>query len=438
MPLEHVPWRVQGSIYGAAFFFGPLQTIATMAAALFVAGLVSVQLPFLIAFILASRQVLTVSLSVYGGALMDSFGSRRVIIAFGLLGAASAMAYPLVPGAFGVAWGGDNAGDPVLWFIVALVSVQMISGYAEGNCWIGTQALVSQALRGHPVYAGRMIFVARLGGILGPLLMGPAWDLWGSWGGFLVLALWIACGTVAAIFLPRLDGATSAPPQNATEDGTAGPDATKAAETAAPKARGAGFGQTLRLLLIPAVALVIMLTVLRQAGSGLHSSFYVVWLDKEIGLSGTLIGGLLASANVASAVTALTTGFWARHVSAHWLLIVTIGMAIIGTAIVPALGDVYVLLIMAICIRGTGQGVNLPIMLTILAKNVPMGLQGRIMALRVAFNRGGGALVPLAAGAIAEVVGIGNSFYVIGGIGGIMLILLSVWVARSPAFGPDW
>jgi MFS family permease len=437
MPLEHVPWRVQGSIYGTAFFFGPLQTIATMAAALFVAGLVSVELPFLIAFILASRQVLTVSLSVYGGALMDSFGSRRVIIAFGLLGAASAMAYPLVPGAFGVAWGGDNAGDPALWFIVALVSVQMISGYAEGNCWIGTQALVSQALGGHPVYAGRMIFVARLGGILGPLLMGPAWDLWGSWGGFLVLALWIACGTVAAIFLPRLDGAMSAPPNKATEDGTAGPDATKAAKTAAPKARGAGFGQTLRLLLIPAVALVIMLTVLRQAGSGLHSSFYVVWLDKEIGLSGTLIGGLLASANVASAVTALSTGFFVRHVSAHWLLIVTIGMAIIGTAIVPALGNIYVLLIMAICIRGTGQGVNLPIMLTILAKNVPMGLQGRIMALRVAFNRGGGALVPLAAGAIAEVVGIGNSFYVIGGIGGIMLILLSVWVARSPAFGPD-
>lgn len=434
MPLEHVPWRVQGSIYGTAFFFGPLQTIATMAAALFVAGLVSFELPFLIAFILASRQVLTVSLSVYGGALMDSFGSRRVIIAFGLLGAASAMAYPLVPGAFGVAWGGDNAGDPVLWFIVALVSVQMISGYAEGNCWIGTQALVSQALGGHPVYAGRMIFVARLGGILGPLLMGPAWDLWGSWGGFLVLALWIACGTVAAIFLPRLDGATSAPPQFATEDGTAGPDSTKAAETAAPKARGAGFGQTLRLLLIPAVALVIMLTVLRQAGSGLHSSFYVVWLDKEIGLSGTLIGGLLATANVASALVALSTGFFARHFAAHWLLIVTIGMAIVGTAIVPALGDVYVLLMIAICIRGIGQGLNLPMMITILAENVPVGLQGRITALRVAFNRGGGALVPLAAGAIAEIVGIGNSFYIIGATGVIMLAMLGAWVARSPDF----
>ncbi|MEE8563126.1 MAG: MFS transporter, partial [Alphaproteobacteria bacterium] len=195
-----------------------------------------------------------------------------------------------------------------------------------------------------------------------------------------------------------------------------------------------GFGQTLRLLLIPAVALVIMLTVLRQAGSGLHSSFYVVWLDKEIGLSGTLIGGLLATANVASALVALSTGFFARHFAAHWLLIVTIGMAIVGTAIVPALGDVYVLLMIAICIRGIGQGLNLPMMITILAENVPVGLQGRITALRVAFNRGGGALVPLAAGAIAEIVGIGNSFYIIGATGVIMLAMLGAWVARSPDF----
>lgn len=436
MPLEHVPWRVQGSIYVTAFFFGPLQTIATMAAALFVAGLVSFQLPFLIAFILASRQVLTVCLSVYGGALMDSFGSRRVIIAFGLLGAASAMAYPFLPSAFGAVWGGDNGGDPALWFIVALVAVQMISGYVEGNCWIGTQALVSQALRGHPVYAGRMIFIARLGGILGPLLMGPAWDLWGSWGGFGVLSLWIACGAAAAIFIPRQLGAMAQAAQTATEDTTSGTAGENPSATAAPKARGTGFGQTLRLLLIPAVALVIMLTVLRQAGSGIHTSFYVIWLDKEIGLSGTLIGGLLATANVASALSALSTGFCARHFPAHWLLIVTIGMAILGTAIVPALGSVYVLLMMAICIRGLGQGVNLPMMITVLAQNVPLGLQGRITALRVAFNRGGGALVPLAAGAIAEVVGIGNSFYIIGAAGFIMLAVLAVWVARSPAFGP--
>ena len=136
-------------------------------------------------------------------------------------------------------------------------------------------------------------------------------------------------------------------------------------------------------------------------------------------------------------MTALTTGFWARHFTAHWLLIVTIGMAIVGTAMVPALGSVYVLLMMAICIRGLGQGLNLPMMITMLAQNVPLGLQGRITALRVAFNRGGGALVPLAAGAIAEVAGIGNSFYIIGAAGVIMLAVLAVWVARSPAFGPD-
>ena len=241
---------------------------------------------------------------------------------------------------------------------------------------------------------------------------------------------------MAAIFIPRQLGAMPQAARKATEDATSGTAGENPSATAAPKAPKAGFGQTLRLLLIPAVALVIMLTVLRQAGSGIHSSFYVVWLDKEIGLSGTLIGGLLATANVASALSALSTGFFARHFPAHWLLIITIGMAILGTAIVPTLGSVYVLLMMAICIRGLGQGVNLPMMITVLAQNVPLGLQGRITALRVAFNRGGGALVPLAAGAIAEVVGIGNSFYIIGAAGFIMLAVLAVWVARSPAFGP--
>ncbi len=73
-------------------------------------------------------------------------------------------------------------------------------------------------------------------------------------------------------------------------------------------------------------------------------------------------------------------------------------------------------------------------MMTILAQSVAPGLQGRVTAMRVSFNRLGGAVVPLIMGALAEVVGIANSFYIIGASGVIMLALLSVWVARSPAF----
>ena len=217
----------------------------------------------------------------------------------------------------------------------------------------------------------------------------------------------------------------------------AGTDTEKRPADPPPRDRGPGFTDTLKLLLIPAVALVMMLTVLRQAGSGIHTSFYVVWLDKEIGLSGSLIGGLMSTANLASAIAAISTGAIARRFPHHWLLIVTIGMVILGTAIVPLLGDVYVLLMMAISIRGIGQGINLPMMITLLARNVSVSLQGRVTAFRVAFNRGGQALVPLAAGALAEVVGIAGSFYIVGAVGGILLVILGIWVARSDHFGPS-
>lgn len=433
---EQVSWRIQGSIYAAAFFFGPLQTLASMSAALFVAGLISVELPFLIAFILSSRQILTVLLSVYSGSLVDRFGARNAILGFGSTAIVTAMTYPFIPGAFGLHWGTVAAGAPPWLFIAALIAVQIAAGYLEGNTWVGIQAMVSQGLKGQPTYAGRLVFTARLGGITGPLLMGQAWDLWGSFGGFMLLALWIAVGLGAAVSIPKGFQTQDAPDAASPKaDNAAQPKDDENPPAKAPaRDKGPGFTDSLKLLFIPAVALVMMLTVLRQAGSGIHTSFYVVWLDKEIGLSGALIGGLMSTANVASAIAAISTGRFAGRFPHHWLLIVTIGMTILGTAIVPLLGGVYVLLMMAISIRGVGQGLNLPMMITMLAQNVPASLQGRVTAFRVAFNRGGQALVPLGAGALAEVVGIANSFYIVGGVGGIMLVALSFWAARRPEF----
>ncbi len=433
---EQVAWRVQAPIYAASFFLGPLQTMASMCAALFVAGLISVELPFLIAFILSSRQILTVVLSVQTGAFIDRIGSRAAIILFGVIAVVTAIIYPFLPGFFGMQWGTVVAGAPVWIFVAMIIAVQVLAGYAEGNTWIGIQAMVSQGMKGHPAYAGRMVFTARVGGILGPILLGPAWDFWGSWGGFAVLALWIVGGTGATLFIPRRFE-EEVPPAPSREEAHKDADAPSDRERKqASRDSGPGFTDTLKLLIIPAVALVMMLTVLRQAGSGIHTSFYVVWLDKEIGLSGSLIGGLMSTANVASAIAAILTGAIARRMAHHWILVITIGMTILGTAIVPLLGGVYVLLMMAISIRGIGQGLNLPMMITMLAQHVPTTLQGRVTAFRVAFNRGGGALVPLAAGALAEVVGIAGSFYIVGAVGGILLLALSVWVARSDHFRP--
>jgi MFS family permease len=108
-------------------------------------------------------------------------------------------------------------------------------------------------------------------------------------------------------------------------------------------------------------------------------------------------------------------------------------VAIVAIAITPML-DTLTLLIIAIAIRGFGQGLNLPLMMSIASRAVGIELQGRVAALRISFNRFGGALVPIGMGALAEVIGLEYAFYVVGAGGVVLVCLLAIWVATTPGF----
>lgn len=428
---------MQSAVYSTAFFNGTVQSMASTIVALLVVALIDKNLALLIGVILASRQFLTVTLSVYSGTLMDNFGTKRVIIAFGVAGVLSALAYPAISMVLGVEVGASLQ-NPGMALILAVIFVQMISGWSEATAWIGSQTLVGQLMKGHPVYAGRMTFVARLGGFLGPPAIGYAWDFWGPWGGFGFLAVWIVGGMIAASFLPDTRAATQESRDDAEKSEE--PDA----EDVTP-VKQSNYGQTLRLLLIPAVAMVIMVTVMRQTGSGVQSSFYVVWLSEHVGIQGSTIGWLIGAANGASAIAALCTSPLMKRYSAHWLLILMVTVSVIAIAVTPLFGTTFsTLLFMAllggICVRGFAQGLNLPLMMIILSRNVAPHLQGRVTALRISFNRFGGLLVPPGMGALADmeiVGGLANAFYIVGIAGVIALGVLSLWVLFSPNFNKE-
>jgi len=433
---ERFSWGLQSAVYSTAFFNGTVQSMASTIVALLVVALIDKNLALLIGVILASRQFLTVSMSVYAGSLMDNFGTRRVIIGFGFAGVAAALAYPSLSVLFGVRLGA-SVGDPGIFLVLSIILVQMVSGYAEGTSWIGSQTLVGQLMKGHPVYAGRMTFVARIGGFLGPPAIGYAWDYGGAWGGFGFLAAWIAGGMIAAYFLPDTRVAT----RDSRDRADLARTEAAAARADTPKQQST-YGETLRLLLIPAVAMVVMVTVMRQTGSGVQSSFYVVWLSEHVGISGSTIGWLVGAANAASAVAALCVGPLLRKYPAHWMLIIMVTISVIAISITPLFGTgfttaLFMALLGAICVRGFAQGLNLPLMIVILSKNVAPHLQGRVTALRISFNRFGGLLVPPGMGALADLEAIGglaNAFYIVGAAGVLALLALSVWVARSPSF----
>jgi MFS family permease len=431
--VDSYPVRLQSAVYSTAFFNGTVQSMASTIVALLLVSLIDKNLGFLIGLLISARQFLTVTMSVYAGSLMDNFGTKHVIISFGCAGVVASLAYPALSVIFGVEIGASIQ-NPSLIFILAIILVQMMSGFSEGTSWIGSQTLVGQLMKGHPVYAGRMTFVARIGGFLGPPAIGYSWDYLGPWGGFGFLAIWILGGMVAASFLPDT--------RAATQDSRDTAEAEKPGQPATPPRRQSSYGETLRLLAIPAVAMVIMATVMRQTGSGVQSSFYVVWLSEHVGISGSTIGWLVGAANAASAVAALCTGPLMARYSAHWLLMLMVTVSVVAIAVTPIFGTEYSTLLFitlfgAICVRGFAQGLNLPLMMIILSRNVAPHLQGRVTALRISFNRFGGLLVPPGMGALADmesVGGLANAFYIVGISGVAALALLALWMVLSQSF----
>jgi MFS family permease len=414
------PAALQAAVYAVALFTGSPFIMLSVIMPLWALELGST--PLVIGLIISSRQVLVITMAVHSGALLDRFGPRIVIILMATIGAVTMALFPIFP------------------FLAVILVLQMISGFSEATTWIGAQTLVGRLLGGRPIYAGRMTASARVGCVIGPWVVGLIWQFLGSDIAFWFMAGWIFMGGATAMMLPKSEiaVAASAPAAAAVEPGTGPMAQAPAQQNPVPRPRRSvlpsfsDYGTTFRLLLLPAVALVIAVTFMRQTGSGIQSSFYGVWL-KQIGFEAGTIGLLLGISNAASAVTALNTGALTRRFSEHQLLIVATMLSIAAIAVTPLLGG-FALLAVAISLRGVGQGLNFPLMMAIASGAVGQHLQGRVVALRITFNRLGGALVPLAMGALVEFVGLEYAFYLVGIAGVVFLGLLSAWIARSPDF----
>jgi MFS family permease len=415
---EKPPIAIEAAVYAIAFFAGSPFIILSVIMPLWALELGAS--PIFIGLIISSRQILVITMAVHGGALLDRFGPRLVIFLSGVVGGLTMALFPFFP------------------YLAVIIVLQAISGFAETTAWIGAQALVGRILGGQPVYAGRMTSSARVGSFIGPVLVGLTWKYVGADAAFWFMGAWVFMAGASALTLPTTPPAAAPETKSAAEEAQSEPEPEAKAQRAPPRKRTsvlpsfADYATTYRLLLLPAVALVIAVTFMRQTGSGIQSSFYGVWL-KQAGYDADAIGLFLGVSNAASAASALTVGFLTRRFAEHWALIAATVLAIAAIAVTPLLEGFWILLI-AIMLRGVGQGWNFPIMVAIASRAVGQHLQGRVVALRITFNRLGGALVPFLMGVLAEIVGIEAAFYVIGIAGLVLLGGLGVWISRTPDF----
>ena len=412
---ERVPLRIQCAVYASGLFANSLAFMVTMVVPLWVLTLEPSA--FMIGVVLGSRHFLTLLLSIHSGALMDRLGARRVMVFFAVICILLPVFYPMLP------------------WIPALIGLQMLIGLATSTGWTGAQTLIGQIMKGNPIYAGRLSFSIRIGVFVGPPLIGIAWDHFGPWGAFSIMSLWATGSLVASLSLPStLPGAPAVADaahgngRENEEGGRVGEASKVTLDDLMPKL--SDYIAAFRLMTIPTVAFVVMVTTLRMAGNGIQNSFYVVYL-RSIDITATEIGLLLAVASVLGGVGALVIGPAMRIVRPHWLLLITITGSIVLIVITPLLGSFFLLAI-ASGLRGGTLGMSQPLMISILSRATGRESQGKGVGLRATANRLTSTFLPVIMGGIIELTSLEASFLIIGVVLMVLMALLAIHVKRTP------
>src|SRR5262249_19025422 len=284
-----------------------------------------------IGMLVGGRSILALFLSIHIGVLMDRFGTRRVTLFFVWTGMVLAPLFPLVPG---------------FW---ALLLLQLVNGAAVSFAWSGAQTLIAQLAEGDAGYIGRFSFFARLGSTTAPILAGMVWDFGGAWPAYLFGAVWGAALTIALLCTPE-----------AEIFGTG--RARFRARDALP--RTSDYVSSIMLVAIPAIALSMAIISMRNTTYSIQTSVYVVYLE-QIGLVGTTIGTLFATAEIASGFGSLFAGRAMRLGDPQRTMLSGTVLSILLIAMTPLMGGIFALLLLSQVIRGWLEGVIQPVILSV-------------------------------------------------------------------------
>lgn len=398
---EPIPWKTQAAIYAAGFSNFSMVGISNLMVALLLVEVTDQA--SLIGLTIGARHALVLLLSIHGGVMMDKLGIRRVMIVFAAVSVAVPLLFPMTP------------------WIVGLIVLQMIAGMSDAMVWMGAQALSGRVMKGDPVYVGRMTFVVRIGSFVGPIAVGFVWDHGGAWPAFIAMSLWSLIGLIGTLAIPPRPPEEEKEPRRRLRMGDLVP-------------RLSDYIAAFGLAAIPAIALVLMVTIVRVGGTGIQGSFYVVYLE-SISFSASTIGLLTGVAGLVASLGSLSAGPLARVIHPHWLIIGIVTLTVFAISVTPLLGGVFALLVLAIGLRGLCLGISQPIEISIIGRALGPESQGMGVGLRTTVNRFAGLAMPVIMGVTADLVGIEKSFFVMGAILLALIATAALFALLHPRLG---
>ncbi|MBK19924.1 MAG: hypothetical protein CMM52_13915 [Rhodospirillaceae bacterium] len=354
--------------------------------------------------LVGARSILSLFLSIHGGALMDRYGTRRITLMFT---GAVVICGPIFP---------------LLSTFWALLVLQAISGFAISLGWSGAQTLIARIADGDAEYIGRFSTFARIGTTIAPIFAGLLFDIGGAWLAYGFGTVWAACAFYALWRTPEPN------PRSRVKNAVENPKFRLS--DIMPKV--SDYRASFALMAIPAVAFTAVAMLVRNSTYNLQTSIYVTY-SYDAGLTATKIGLLFAAIEMAGAFGSWYSGRAMRKFDPINFLVLTTFVTVSLIAATPLIGGmgegawaIFGCLLIGQVIRGYMQGVSQPILFSVQAISVTKEQQGIVVGLRQTMNRFGGIVIPPIAGFTSDFYGREESFYIVGG--GLLFILLCLAV----------
>jgi MFS family permease len=316
--------------------------------------------PALLGVLSASYALAPLVLALPVGRMVDRMGERPALLGGAVLMAASCL----------VLMGGT--GRPA-WLIAGLV----LAGISHLLCIIGEQTAVARMSSGSSDNRfAAYTFATSLGQAVGPLLLSL-----GDGTPFTLTPVLVAALALSAVLLVT-----------SFFIGSGAPPATERAA-----------GAVMKLLRDKQIRRTIIVSGIVLAAVDI-TLVYLPALGREVGLSASFIGWVLAVRALSSMAVRLATGIVVRLLGRRVVLMTGLSGAAAGLMLV-ALWPQPVVLLSAAVLLGAGLGIAQPVTMAMVADAAPTGQHATAMTLRLLANRVGVVVLPVTVGAVAASLG---------------------------------
>jgi MFS family permease len=141
---------------------------------------------------------------------------------------------------------------------------------------------------------------------------------------------------------------------------------------------------------------------------------YLPLYGTEHGISAGAVGVLLSLRGAASVISRFFFGLLFRVMGRGPLLVTALLVAGCAIALLPFAGSLAAMAVLAF-VAGLGLGIGAPLSLAWISEIIDRGVLGSALSLRLAINRSGQVLLPIAVGAVATGLGASAVLFAIGG-----------------------